>query len=339
MKQFNLVILSSFILWTGCIVYEEEGIDVSGEATAFILCEGNFGSNNAALWSFAPDDSTTETQIIGGTSLGDVAQSLTVEGKKLYVVVNNSHKIEILSVDDEISHEGTISFTNASPRYLVTSGTTGYVSCWNLSAILVLDLENQAVIDTISMPGMPEDLILDGTSLYASIPSNSDWSSSNSIVEISTSSKEIVQTYEVISGPNDMVLIGSNLFVASTYYGANWATYTGISKIDLSSGTVTTHIDGSNFVVIGNLVKAGETLYRATSTGLAPVNLDLSLDLDAIIGGQKNVYSAAADDAYLYFGTTDWAAPDTVYVTDHSGSPVNQFIVGTGPGDFVTVLD
>ena len=74
MKQFILVLLSSFILWTGCIVYEEEGIDVSGEATAFILCEGNFGSSNAALWSFAPDDSTTETQIFGGTSLGDVAQ-------------------------------------------------------------------------------------------------------------------------------------------------------------------------------------------------------------------------------------------------------------------------
>ena len=46
------------------------------------------------------------------------------------------------------------------------------------------------------------------------------------------------------------------------------------------------------------------------------------------------MYSAAADGEYLYFGTTDYVAPDTVYVTTHSGEAVNQFIVGAMPGDF-----
>ena len=339
MKQSILILFSTLILWTGCVIYDEEGNDGISEPTAFILCEGNFGSNNAALWSFTPDDSTTETQILGGSLLGDVGQSLSYGNGYLYVVVNNSHKIEILSIDDEISHDGTISFDNASPRYLAINGTIGYVSCWNLSAILVLDLSNHVVIDTISLSGMPEYLILDGTSLYASIPSNSDWSSSSIVVEISTISKEVVQTYEVISGPNDMELIGSHLFVASTYYGANWATYTGISKIDLSSGTVTTFSDGSNSNIKGDLVKVGEILYRATRTGLAPVNVNLSLNLDEIIGGQSNVYSIAADDDYIYFGTTDYVAPDTVFVTNHNGSIVKQFIVGAIPGDFVTVMD
>ena len=333
MKQSILILQSSMFLWTGCVIYEEEH-DTTGEATTFVLCEGNFGSSNAALWSFSRDDATTATQILGGTSLGDVGQSLTVYRNQLYVIINNSHKIEIFTVDDEISHEGTISFNSASPRYLVIDGTTGYVSCWNLSAILILDLPNLAVIDTISVSGMPEFMILDGTSLYASIPSNSDWSSASSVVEFSTSSKEIIQIYETVSGPSDMELIGSHLFVASTYYGANGSTYTGLSKIDLSAGTVTTNTDGPNSIVKGDLVRAGETLYRATSTGLAPVNVDLSLDLDNIVGEQTNVYSAAADGEYLYFGTTDYVAPDTVYVTTHSGEAVNQFIVGAMPGDF-----
>ena len=338
MKQSILILLSSMFHWTGCVIYEEEH-DTTGEATTFVLCEGNFGSSNAALWSFSPDDATTATQILGGTSLGDVGQSLTVYGNQLYVIVNNSHKIEIFTVDDEISHEGTISFNSASPRYLVIDGTTGYVSCWNLSAILILDLPNLAVIDTISVSGMPEFIILDETSLYASIPSNSDWSSASSVVEFSTSSKEIIQIYETVSGPSDMELIGSHLFVASTYYGANWSTYTGLSKIDLSAGTVTTNTDGPNSIVKGDLVRAGETLYRATSTGLAPVNVDLSLDLDNIVGEQTNVYSAAADGEYLYFGTTDYVAPDTVYVTTHSGEAVNQFIVGAMPGDFAIGIE
>jgi hypothetical protein len=338
MKQSILILQSSMFLWTGCVIYEEEH-DTTGEATTFVLCEGNFGSSNAALWSFSPDDATTATQILGGTSLGDVGQSLTVYGNQLYVIVNNSHKIEIFTVDDEISHEGTISFNSASPRYLVIDGTTGYVSCWNLSAILILDLPNLAVIDTISVSGMPEFMILDGTSLYASIPSNSDWSSASSVVEFSTSSKEIIQIYETVSGPSDMELIGSHLFVASTYYGANGSTYTGLSKIDLSAGTVTTNTDILNSIVKGDLVRAGETLYRATSTGLAPVNVDLSLDLDNIVGEQTNVYSAAADGEYLYFGTTNYVAPDTVYVTTHSGEAVNQFIVGAMPGDFAIGIE
>jgi hypothetical protein len=338
MKQSILILQSSMFLWTGCVIYEEEH-DTTGEATTFVLCEGNFGSSNAALWSFSPDDATTATQILGGTSLGDVGQSLTVYGNQLYVIVNNSHKIEIFTVDDEISHEGTISFNSASPRYLVIDGTTGYVSCWNLSAILILDLPNLAVIDTISISGMPEFMILDETSLYASIPSNSDWSSASSVMEFSTSSKEIIQIYETVSGPSDMELIGSHLFVASTYYGANWSTYTGLSKIDLSAGTVTTNTDILNSIVKGDLVRAGETLYRATSTGLAPVNVDLSLDLYNIVGEQTNVYSAAADGEYLYFGTTDYVAPDTVYVTTHSGEAVNQFIVGAMPGDFAIGIE
>jgi len=338
MKQSILILQSSMFLWTGCVIYEEEH-DTTGEATTFVLCEGNFGSSNAALWSFSPDDATTATQILGGISLGDVGQSLTVYGNQLYVIVNNSHKIEIFTVDDEISHEGTISFNSASPRYLVIDGTTGYVSCWNLNAILILDLPNLAVIDTISVSGMPEFMILDETSLYASIPSNSDWSSASSVVEFSTSSKEIIQIYETVSGPSDMELIGSHLFVASTYYGANGSTYTGLSKIDLSAGTVTTNTDILNSIVKGDLVRAGETLYRATSTGLAPVNVDLSLDLDNIVGEQTNVYSAAADGEYLYFGTTNYVAPDTVYVTTHSGEAVNQFIVGAMPGDFAIGIE
>ena len=341
MNKPILILLSSFVLWNGCIIYDEreEEIEETNKSTAFILCEGNFGNSNAALWSFSPEDSTSETLILGGTSLGDVAQSLSADDNKLYVLVNNSHKIEVLSVGEEISHEGTITFNNASPRYLVTNGTAGYVSCWNLSAILVLDLTNQAVVDTISIPGMPEKMILNGTSLYVSIPSHSDWSSANLVLEISTITKTIDQTFEVISGPNDMELIGNHLFVASTYYGANWTTFTGISKIDLSTGTITSNSDGSNSVIKGDLVKVGETLYRTTSTGLASVNVDLSLDLDTILGGQTNVYSASADDNYIYFGTTDWTAPDTVYVTDHNGLFVNEFIVGTGPGDFITMTD
>ena len=339
MKQSTLLLLISMIIWTGCASDEEDNNLNLGKT--FILCEGNSGSSNAALWSISPEDSTTETLIIGGQSLGDLAQSLTIADDKLYVIVNNSHKIKVFSFGNEFSHDETIVFSNAGPRYLVTKGDTGYVSCWNLSAILILDLSMSSVIDTIPVSGMPEYMVLDDTSLYVSIPLNSDLSSSNFVVEISTSTKEVIHTYEVVSGPSDMELIGSNLYISSTYYGADWSTYTGLSKINLSTGTVmsTTYNDDSNYLIKNDLVKVGETLYRSTTTGLAKVNDDLSLDLDNIIGGQLNVYSAGADENYLYFGTTDYIAPDTVYVTNHSGDAINRFIVGAIPGDFAVYTE
>jgi hypothetical protein len=334
MKKTTLILFSSMLLWNGCTTgNNDENLNIG---KAFILCEGNFGSSNAALWSISPEDSTTETQIIGGQSLGDVAQSLTLVYDKLYVVVNNSHKIEVFSLGNDISHEETIVISNGAPRYFVAKGDTGYVSCWNLSAILILDLITSTVIDTIPVSGMPEYLVLNESSLYVSIPLNSDWSSSNFVVEISTSTKEIIHTYEVVSGPSDMELIGSNLFISSTYYGDDWSIYTGLSKINLSTGTVmsTTYNDDSNSIIKNDLVKVGEALYRSTTTGLARVNDDLSLDLNNIIGGQTNVYSVGADENYLYFGSTDYVAPDTVYVTNHSGASINNFIVGAIPGDF-----
>ena len=70
----------SFILliFTGCELNEDDQ-EINGNPKVFVLCEGNFGSNNAALWSIAPNESISETQILGGSSLGDVAQSMTIQ--------------------------------------------------------------------------------------------------------------------------------------------------------------------------------------------------------------------------------------------------------------------
>tara|TARA_B100000700_G_scaffold310232_1_gene390533 strand:- start:1050 stop:2066 length:1017 start_codon:yes stop_codon:yes gene_type:complete len=328
----------SFILFlfTGCEL-NEDNQEINGNPKVFVLCEGNFGSNNAALWSIAPNESISETQILGGSSLGDVAQSMTIHENRLYVVVNNSHKVEVFDLGDEITHSETLTLNNASPRYFAASGTIGYLSCWNLEAILLIDLTTLSVIDSIPVPGMPEDLILNSTSLFASIPSNSDWSPANTVVEINTTTLEIATSYEVINGPEDLELLGGYLYVASTYYGADYSTYTGLSKINLVTGDVIKNENGANSVIKNDLITIDGNLYRLTVTGIAKIKNDLSLDIDQIIGNISGVYSGSSDEDYIYFGITDYVAPDTVFVTNHDGTLVNQFTVGSIPGDFVSI--
>ncbi len=173
MKKISLIILLFSMFWIGCDIPVEIETQDQTNFTSFVLCEGNYGAGNAALWSFDPTEEQSEQLTLGGTALGDVGQSMMLDNHRLFTVINNSHKIEIFDVDESISHLGTIQLNNASPRYIVADENLGYVSCWNLTAILVLDLNNHVVIDTIETPGMPEDLILDGSSLFASIPMNS----------------------------------------------------------------------------------------------------------------------------------------------------------------------
>ena len=335
--MYNKIIIIAICILTSCTMDTNDDNENNISSNSFALCEGNFNNGNASLWSFTPELKESEVQIIGGTSLGDVAQSFTIHDNYLYVVVNNSHKIEVLDLNDEIFVDGTISIPGASPRYFVTDGQVGYVSCWNLNGILVLDISTRSIIDTISIPGKPENLILEGGSLYASVPFATDWSTSKEVVEISTNSKQITNTYEVILGPRDMELYGSNLYVSSSYYDLNYVTYGGLSKIDLTNKNVLTYLDGSGSPAKDDIVRIDEKLYRSTSTGIARIKEDLSLDLDNIIGNQKNVYSVYTNDSYLFFGTTgDYIAPDTIYITDYSGNAINQFVVGAIPGDFIS---
>ena len=68
----------------------------------FTLCEGNFGTPNASLWSINESGSQSEGPIYwdeNSNPLGDVGQSMTiVNDEKLYIIMNNSHSIEILNL-------------------------------------------------------------------------------------------------------------------------------------------------------------------------------------------------------------------------------------------------
>ena len=122
---------------------------------------------------------------------------------------------------------------------MVIQDNFGYISCWNLEAILKINLDfYTADYDTIPLPGKPEGLIIKDNYLYASIIMNTDWSNSNQVVKISLANMSVENIYTVIEGPGPMLLSNSDLFISSTYYDQTWNKYSGLSKIDLQSGIV-----------------------------------------------------------------------------------------------------
>ena len=71
----------------------------------YIMCEGNWGSNNAAV-DFIDFSSSQYTQNIFEKSnpdivmgLGDTSSDMQAYGNQLWVVVNGSNKVEILDIE------------------------------------------------------------------------------------------------------------------------------------------------------------------------------------------------------------------------------------------------
>ena len=85
MKKISLIFLITLSV-VSCQINEE----ISNSEWIFIACEGNYGASNGSVYminSFGEIDSIP--------NLGDVVQSVEVHENKLFVLVNNSHKLHL----------------------------------------------------------------------------------------------------------------------------------------------------------------------------------------------------------------------------------------------------
>ena len=308
------------------------------ETNIFTLCEGNFGFANSSLWSF--DDSFEDVSgpihwNQNSSPLGDVGQSLTVHNQKLFIIMNNSHTIEVMSLETSPpTYERTISLPNASPRYLTVADEKGYISAWNLNALIVLDLNNMEIIDTIQVNGIPEMIINYQNNLYISIPNKSDWSSNNKILKVDQFSHLVVDSFSVAPGPSSMTLMDSTLYIACSSYDNDWNQYIATSSVNLVTNEVKIYDAGLSSNYGSDIFNYQGNVYQVFDGGVVLLNNDLSPDIDSKLGNYGSLYSASAYGEYLYLGISDYTAPDTVLVLNSSGIIVKDYIVGAIPGAF-----
>ena len=121
MKTNNLLtIILCAILFASCQNDSISPNNLPGlyENGYFVTNEGNFGTGNGSI-SYVSENGNVENNIfsqINSFQLGDVVQSMNIIDEKAYIVVNNSSKIEVASIDSMNSIatiQGLI-----SPRYI-----------------------------------------------------------------------------------------------------------------------------------------------------------------------------------------------------------------------------
>ena len=175
----------------------------------YLLNEGNLGSNKASLDYM---DYTTGVYTLNlynqdnpsvTKGLGDVGNDVGVYGSKVYIVVNNSNKVEVIDKATGV-HVGQVNIINC--RNVAFSGNKAYVS---------------AYLGTVGDPNAPNGIV----------------------AEIDTASLTITRKVTVGRQPEQMAIVGQKLYVANSggYSPPNYERT--VSVIGLDAFTVIKLID------------------------------------------------------------------------------------------------
>lgn len=182
--------LISLLLLASCreeetiILSEEESIEVAKDINAnpygfYLLNEGNMGSNKATL-DFMNFTTGVYTHNIYAErnpnvvkELGDVGNDAKIYKDKLWLVINASHKVEVVDATTAKSI-GKVDIPNC--RYVVFDGNYAYVSSYVTTiigdvnaqegAVFKIDIETLKVVDEVKVGRQPEEMVIKNGYLY-----------------------------------------------------------------------------------------------------------------------------------------------------------------------------
>ena len=212
MKRIGYIyIVLAGLLFGGCSKDEPDGKEPTFEAkeeSLVVVNSGNFNSSNASLtvWNQETGSQNNVFASVNGFKLGDVAQSATVHGDLLWVVVNNSNIVFALD-KYTFKEKGRIDSGIVSPRYIhFVSDDKAYITQMYSDKIAIVNPKKFSVTGYISVSSTPgsdgssEEMVQVGDYVYVNL-----WSYGKSIDKIDTKTDKVVEQYIVGIQPCSIV--------------------------------------------------------------------------------------------------------------------------------------
>lgn len=132
-----------------------------------VACEGSLGFGNASLTFFREGTEPIPDvyKNANGNTIGDVLQSITRMGNRLFLCVNNSDKVLVIGAED---FKLQASLPVPKPRYILPiSDTRAYVSTLFSNRIFEINPATATITDTIVLPVQnPEGMLLRGDEVF-----------------------------------------------------------------------------------------------------------------------------------------------------------------------------
>jgi DNA-binding beta-propeller fold protein YncE len=303
----------------------------------YVTNEGNFQFGNAQVSYYDPSSNNCVQDLFepaNNRPLGDVCQSMYTFNGKVYMVVNNSGKIEVVN-ESNFSSVATITGLT-SPRYfLPVSNSKAYVSDLYANHISIIDLSNNTIGNSIACNGQTEEMILAYGKVF--------------ITNYLSDKLYVINTLTDVLTDSITIGFGSNSIVEDKN-GKIWV---------LCSGSASNAVKASLHRInpVNNLVEQSFTFLNSTET---PWRLNMNAGNDTlyylnndlyrmsitasslpptpfISHGTRNFYGLGIDPSSneIYVSDAiDYVQRGKIYRYDAAGTQLNTFLAGIIPGDF-----
>lgn len=315
-----------------------------------ILNQGGFNHGNASV-SFLSNDFQLENNIFAavnpGVVLGDTAQDIGLIGNRAYIVLNNSHTIEVVN-RYSFEHIATIETGIDNPRYIAFANGKGFVTNWGDSGdatddyVAVIDLDSHTVVAKKSVAEGPERIIEENGKLYVAHKGGLGYG--NKVTVINGTSNVVETTIPVGFVPEGLEVENGRLYVLNGGV-PNWSwtlpeSAGSLTVINLSNNTVASTINFTGMSHPSNLqiedgsiyYTEGSSVYKMNLTAIAFPTTPL---FTTTAQGEYGVYSFAVEDNHIYLGDAgDYNSAGKVYVHSLTGALQHTYTVGVIPAGF-----
>ncbi len=350
MKRFTKSLL---ILWLagslhliGCsdddpaMVPNENGVYAQG---ILVTNEGPFNNGSGTIDFIRNDFSETRDAIFkreNGSDLGNVVQSLAFSIDNAYIVVNNSHLVQVVD-RYSFKHLGTVSSGLENPRFLTLGKGKGYVTNWGDpndpydDYIAVIDLTDFVITNKIPVGEGPEAILMGADLLY--VAQKGGYGVNHTITVIDPTTETVVKTIAVGDVPTGFLPDGKEqIWVLCQGAPAYSGTETGgtLNLIDTHNNTVVKTLAFGDTEHPGQITGDANTLYYTLADAVYAMDIQAnSLPSEPILEGEA-FYAIAVRDG-LFFGTDakDYNSRGELHVYDLGmGNRIQNLSVGIIPG-------
>ena len=316
------------------------------EAGVFVVNEGNFQDANGTISHISPDDSITQDlfgTVNNGLALGDVVQSMSINGEFAYVVVNNSNKMEVVNAN---TFEAEYTLKNVLlPRYFTTLDGIGYLTEWvsfsEPGRVAIIDLQNHVVTESITTDSGAENIIAHQGKLYVS----NNFSTTVSVID--PAGKQVIKTIEVGNSPGAFLVDSQNMLwvVCAGAYQADDGTLVQLdpakSTDETANSIVKTVELNVNVSSKAAINKAKDKIFYYKGNSVYALNTsDTEAPASALFTETQasSFYGIGIDpesDVLYMADSKSFAGNGTVYRYNLSGTAIDNFTAGVGPNSFV----
>jgi YVTN family beta-propeller protein len=305
----------------------------------YILNEGNFQRGNASLSFYIPDSNTIYNDLFqseNGRLLGDVGNSITMHEGLAYLVINNSHKIEVINASTYKSVRTIASPAGASPRQ-ITFAANGYGFISNLfdNSVSVYNPSSGSLEGKIAVGANPDGIAAAGNVV---VVANSGFGSGNTVSLINADTRQILKTVPVGDYPSSVLALSqyAAAVICTGDYGdfndPNDDTPGMLYILDLQTRSV------ADSLVLGGhpqrLVRDTDGyLYTIQGDGVMRIHLASKTVAEKFIPGFfYNIFIDTTDRRIYLTNPIDYVQPGTLEIYLMNGTKDHAMNVGIIPG-------